>query len=90
MQIFRFHRGHSDMLLWLGRVSVLKKRVLEAWMDLLESSFTLATPVVAQAIGAAQLQASQAAHTAGDDPVVAAAAVDVQAILRNFQQQEQQ
>jgi len=33
-QILRFTRGQQDMLRWLGRISVLSKRVLDAWGDL--------------------------------------------------------
>ena len=34
IQLTRFHRGPNDMLRWLGRVSVLRKRTQDAWMDL--------------------------------------------------------
>jgi len=33
-QLFKAHRGSQDMLRWIGRLSVLRKRIGEAWMDL--------------------------------------------------------
>ena len=33
-QLFKAHRGAQDMLRWIGRLSVLRKRIGEAWMDL--------------------------------------------------------
>ena len=39
-QLFKAHRGSNDLLRWIGRFSVLRKRVGESWMDLF-------TPVVA-------------------------------------------
>ena len=35
MQLFRFHRGQQDFLRWLGRLTVLRKRLRESWCDLL-------------------------------------------------------
>jgi hypothetical protein len=34
LQLFKAHRGSQDMLRWIGRFSVLRKRLGEAWMDL--------------------------------------------------------
>jgi hypothetical protein len=34
--IFKAHRGQQDLLRWIGRLSVLRKRLAEAWMDLFE------------------------------------------------------
>ena len=33
-QLFKAHRGQQDMLRWVGRLSVLRKRLQEAWLDL--------------------------------------------------------
>jgi hypothetical protein len=35
-QLFKAHRGSQDLLRWIGRFSVLRKRIGEAWMDLLQ------------------------------------------------------
>jgi hypothetical protein len=34
---FKAHRGHQDLQQWLGRMTVLKKRMMDAWGDLYES-----------------------------------------------------
>ena len=34
LQLFKAHRGSQDMLRWIGRYSVLRKRLAESWMDL--------------------------------------------------------
>ena len=34
-QFLRCYRGQMDMLRWIGRLCVIKKRVQDAWMDLL-------------------------------------------------------
>ena len=33
---FKAHRGHQDLQQWLGRLTVLRKRMLDAWGDLYE------------------------------------------------------
>ena len=33
LQLFKAHRGSQDMLRWIGRYSVLRKRLAESWMD---------------------------------------------------------
>ena len=35
-QLFKAYRGQQDFLRWLARFSVLRKRLAESWMDLLE------------------------------------------------------
>jgi hypothetical protein len=35
-QLFKSYRGTADLLRWLGRISVLRHRIREAWMDLSE------------------------------------------------------
>ena len=35
-QLFKAHRGQQDFLRWIGRISVLRKRLGEAWMDLID------------------------------------------------------
>ena len=35
-QLFKAYRGQQDMLRWIGRMSVLRKRLTESWMDLFE------------------------------------------------------
>ena len=35
-QLFKAYRGQQGMLQWIGRMSVLRKRLTEAWMDLFE------------------------------------------------------
>ena len=35
-QLFKAHRGQQDFLRWIGRISVLRKRLAEAWMDLID------------------------------------------------------
>ena len=37
-QLFKAHRGQQDLLRWIGRMSVMKKRIQDAWMDLYKSS----------------------------------------------------
>ena len=70
------------MLQWLGRITVLKKRVEEAWMDLCNVNVLDADAIFQQMLQAAQQQAAQAATAANQDPVAAAAAVDVEAVRR--------
>ncbi len=82
MQIFRFHRSNHDMLQWLGKITVLKKRVEEAWMDLCNVNVPDADAVFQQMVQAAQAAAHAAAVQAGTDPNVAAAAVDIEAVRR--------
>jgi hypothetical protein len=35
-QLHRLHRGNQEMVQWIGRFSVSRKRLSEAWMDLFE------------------------------------------------------
>ena len=35
-QLFKAHRGQQDLLRWIGRFSVLRKRLAEAWNDLID------------------------------------------------------
>ena len=32
-QLQRFHRGSQDLQRWIGRLQVLRKRIIDAWMD---------------------------------------------------------
>jgi len=64
MQVTRFHRGTSDMLRWLGRVSVMRKRLQDAWMDLFEP-WTMNTPEFLQEMQQAVLRGGNV------DPVAA-------------------
>ena len=34
-QFLRFYRGQQDLLRWIGRLSVVRKRLQDSWMDLL-------------------------------------------------------
>ena len=34
-QLMRQHRGNMDFVKWIGKFTVVQKRVMEAWMDLL-------------------------------------------------------
>ena len=57
-QLFKSYRGTADLLRWLGRLSVLRRRLQEAWMDLLE-------PVpVADQTSPAGVQRGLASHSA--------------------------
>ena len=37
-QFLRFYRGRQDLLRWIGRQSVVRKRLQDSWMDLLPST----------------------------------------------------
>jgi hypothetical protein len=70
-QLFKAHRGQQDFVRWLGRFSVLRKRLAESWMDLLEPAGQNDPTFVGQVLAnAAQLaarngqQIDQAAHDA--------------------------
>ncbi len=59
MRLFRFNRGHHDILTWITRLGLLRKRLHEAWGDLFtpvglnDAGFTafLATPEVQTTFG---------------------------------------
>ena len=36
MKLFSFRRGHSDITQWAPKILIVKKRLLESWMDLFE------------------------------------------------------
>ena len=55
-QIFRFNRGHQDMIKWIGKFAVQRKRVQESWMDLCDL-YDLTAPVVQQEIARRQILA---------------------------------
>ena len=37
-QFLRFYRGQQDLLRWIGRLSVVRKRLQDSWMDLLTAT----------------------------------------------------
>ena len=37
-QFLRFYRGQQDLLRWIGRLSVVRKRLQDSWMDLLPAT----------------------------------------------------
>jgi len=55
-QVFRSHRGQNEFIRWLGRFAVLRKRLGESWMDLLEPVDVNAAPAVRQAVAALMAQ----------------------------------
>jgi hypothetical protein len=63
-QLMKAHRGSQDLLRWIGRFAVLRKRLADSWMDLFEP--TLANdPAYYQAYK----EQAQQANGAGQPPV---------------------
>ena len=70
-QLFKAHRGSQDMLRWIGRLSVLRKRIGEAWVDLfipVQQNDPGFVRNVLRPLAVQQLAANQIAAPANFDP----------------------
>ena len=86
MQIFKLHRGGNDMMQWIAKMPIPRRRVEEAWMSLID-------PVDQTDAGfqqffiAAQTQAANLVQQGGGDQAqqqAAAQAVDAATELTNY------
>ena len=83
-QFLRFYRGQQDLLRWIGRLSVVRKRLQDSWMDLLTATNDQ-DPVFHQDL--ADLNVARQAN--GEQPVDAQAAYPQWADRRRRRHEEQ-